>query len=97
LDSTPKLIERSKNLGGAQPNISQEFIRSLKIPIPFRNGKPDLEEQKRIVAYLDNIAEKQRKLLKLYEDAEKEIEEMRQAILSKAFRRVVIYNLLPSL
>ncbi len=73
-------------LGAHYPALTNEQVKSLKIPVPFRNGKPDLEEQKRIVAYLDNIAERQRKLLKLYEDTEKEIEEMRQAILSKAFR-----------
>ncbi len=82
----PKLIERSRNLGGAQPNISQEVIKSLKIPVPFKNNKPDLEEQKRIAAYLDKIAEKQRKLLELYKQTEKELEMMKQAILNKAFR-----------
>jgi len=82
----PKLIERSRNLGGAQPNISQEVIKALKIPLPFKNNKPDLEEQKRIAAYLDKIAEKQRKLLELYEQTEKELEMMKQAILGKAFR-----------
>ena len=82
-----KYLEDKWNVGGTTFGaIKKVDLINHKIPIPFRNGKPDLEEQKRIVAYLDNIAEKQRKLLKLYEDTDKEIEEMRQAILSKAFR-----------
>lgn len=40
-----KLIERST--GGAQPNISQEIIRNLQIPLP------PLPEQKRIAEVLD--------------------------------------------
>jgi len=54
--------------------------------VPCRNSKPDFEEQKRIVVYLDNIAEKQRGLLNLYKDTKDQVEEMKQAILNKAFR-----------
>ncbi|MBO8179736.1 MAG: restriction endonuclease subunit S [Archaeoglobus sp.] len=73
-DLTPYLT------GATRPKLSQKPM--LRIPVP----KPDLEEQKRIAAYLDKIAEKQRKLLELYEQTEKELELVKQAILSKAFR-----------
>jgi len=70
----------------AQPNINAQQYQNFKIPLPFKNNKPDLEEQKRIAAYLDKIAEKQRKLLELYKQTERKLEMMKQAILSKAFR-----------
>lgn len=54
----------------------------LEIPVLKHNT----EEQKRISSHLDKIAERQKALLKLYEDTEKEIEEMKQAVLNKAFR-----------
>lgn len=73
-------------LGAHYPALTTEQVKSLKIPLPFKNNKPDLEEQKRIAAYLDKIAQKQRKLLELYEQTEKELEVMKQAILNKAFR-----------
>ncbi|MCD6411782.1 MAG: restriction endonuclease subunit S [Thermoplasmata archaeon] len=66
--------------------ITKNNLFRHKLLIPFKNGKPDLEEQKRIAAYLDKIAERQRKLLELYEQTERELEIMKQSILSKAFR-----------
>ncbi|ASJ11260.1 hypothetical protein A3L12_08115 [Thermococcus sp. P6] len=66
--------------------ITKNNLIRHKIPIPYKNNKPDIEEQKRIAAYLDRIAEKQRELLELYEKTEKELEVMKQAILDKAFR-----------
>jgi len=66
--------------------ITKSVLLRHKLPLPFKNNKPDLEEQKRIAAYLDEIAEKQRKLLELYERTERELEELKNAILDKAFR-----------
>ena len=71
---------------GTQANLNTTIAKKIKVPFPFKNNKPDLEEQKHIAAYLDKIAEKQRKLLELYEQTERELEIMKQAILSKAFR-----------
>jgi len=74
----PELVKNS--FGGAQPNISQTVIRDLLIPLP------PLPEQKRIVAYLDQISEKQKILLKIYENIDNQITELKQSILNKAFR-----------
>lgn len=63
-----------------QAGVNNQKLKATKIPLP------PLEEQKRIAAYLDKIAEKQRKLLELYEQTEKELEMMKQAILNRAFR-----------
>lgn len=49
----------SESYGGAQPHISQGYVKSLKIPLPFSNGSPDLKEQERIVKVLEK-AEKQK-------------------------------------
>ena len=51
-------------------------------PIPL----PPLEEQKRIVAYLDSINERAQSLVKLYEERERELERLFPAILDRAFR-----------
>ena len=62
----PHLI--SKGVGGAQPNISQGTVRSLRIPLP------SLPEQRRIAALLDKadalIAKRQRAIAMLDELAQ---------------------------
>lgn len=47
---------------------------------------PSLEEQKRIVAYLDAVSERARQLIKLYEEREKELEKLWFSALDKAFK-----------
>lgn len=71
---------------GAQPNINAEEYSSFKLPLPFRNGKPDLETQKKIVEYIeenfsriDKILEKKKKELEL-------LDELWESILEKAFK-----------
>ena len=64
----------------AQPNINAKEYSNLQIPLP------PLPEQKRIVAYLDNIQQKAQALQKLQEETEKEVEKVRKVILHKAFR-----------
>ncbi|HEC67205.1 MAG TPA: hypothetical protein ENI35_00045 [Candidatus Desulfofervidus auxilii] len=64
----------------AQPNINAKEYSNLQIPLP------PLEEQKRIIAYLDQISEKQKTLLKIYADIDNQITELKQSILTKAFR-----------
>jgi len=80
--------ENLKKLGGAvtATHINQRNLRSIKIPLPFKDGKPDFDEQKHIVAYLDNIQQKAQTLQKLQEETEMEIERLRESILHKAFR-----------
>lgn len=63
--------------------ISTLNAKDLKqFPIPL----PPLPEQKRIVAYLDSIQKKVVALQKFQEETEKEVEELRESILYKAFR-----------
>ncbi|MBX0332993.1 restriction endonuclease subunit S [Pontibacter sp. HSC-14F20] len=52
------------SIGGAQPNISQAYVRNIKIPLP------PLEEQKRIAQVLDKadrLRQKDRQLLAHYD------------------------------
>ncbi len=35
------------------PRVSWSTIKNVKIPLPFRNGKPDLETQRKIVEYIE--------------------------------------------
>ncbi len=77
---------KGKTHSSTMKHITKSKFENFKIPIPFKDGKPDIEEQKCIAAYLDQIAGKQQKLLKLYKETEKEIDEMKQSILNKAFR-----------
>jgi len=71
---------------GAQPNINAKEYSSFKIPLPFRNGKPDLETQKKIVEYIeanfsriDKILEKKKKELEL-------LDELWESVLEQAFK-----------
>lgn len=41
--------------GAGQPFITQGKALSFELPVPFKNGKPDLAEQRRIVSELDKI------------------------------------------
>ena len=66
--------------GTNHPRISWKSLQKFKIPLP------PLEEQKRIVAYLDRISERAQKLVKLYEEREKELEQLFPAVLDRAFR-----------
>ena len=64
----------------AYPSLKLSTIKNIQIPLP------PLPEQKRIIVYLDNIQQKAQALQKLQEEIEKEVENLREAILHKAFR-----------
>ncbi len=64
--------------GGGQPNISQEKIRSLKIPCP------SVHEQRTISKYLREESEKIDRLVDAAESAVERINEFRQAVITSA-------------
>ncbi|WP_161939445.1 restriction endonuclease subunit S [Thermosulfurimonas dismutans] len=70
----------AQSFGGAQPNISQTVIRKIEIPLPT------LEEQRRIVAYLEAVQEKIRAFKEVQTKTEAELKRLEQSILDKAFR-----------
>ena len=59
--------------------IPMDFIESYKLPIPT------IPEQKRIVAQLDELSAASKRLEALYKQKQKALEELKQALLHKAF------------
>ena len=74
-----KIIENFTKIVG-QPKLALFRIKEIQIPLA------PLPEQKRIVAYLDQISEKQKTLLKIYADIDNQITVLKQSILTKAFK-----------
>lgn len=70
--------------GNAQPNISQIKIKNTQIPVI------DLSEQQKVVERLNFIAEKSSELLKIYDDKAKNLNELKTAILKRAFQNELI-------
>ena len=65
------LAARNMTGSAGQKRVPKSFLQAVKIPLPFKNGKPDLDEQKRIAAILDKadaIRRKRRQALQLTDD-----------------------------
>ena len=69
----PHLIKKA--VGGGQPNISQEIIKSLWVPLP------PLDEQKEIAAYLDTKCAEIDKLIAKKEQLVKELESYKKSLI----------------
>jgi type I restriction enzyme S subunit len=76
----PFVKDELKGRGTALKNINAQKIKSVKIPVP------PIPEQRRIVAYLDNLQAKVDKMKRLREGAMKELDAMLPSILDKAFK-----------
>ena len=74
-----------KGRGGAQNNVNLTFLKNLKNPISFRNNQPDIEKQKEIANYLDNIYEKIKTLKEKNQNQIAQLEEMKESILDEMF------------
>jgi len=72
--------KRSFRGGVGQQRVPQEFLERYPIPLP------PLEEQRRIVAHLQEVQEKIKALKEAQEQTEAELKRLEQAILEKAFR-----------
>jgi len=68
------------SFGGAQPNISQKVIRETEIPVP------PLDEQRRIVAYLDGLQAKVNALRELQSQSQEELDALLPSVLDRAFK-----------
>lgn len=67
----PKLMQTVSGVGGSLLRARPTEVARIEIPIPHKNGKPDLDEQKRIAAILDKadaIRRKHQQALRLTDD-----------------------------
>ena len=63
----------------ARANVSLMNVADLYVPFP------DSEEQQKIVAQLNELQEQTKKLEQIYEQRIKDLDELKQSILQKAF------------
>ncbi|MCV3463938.1 restriction endonuclease subunit S [Campylobacter lari] len=73
-----KIIKDS--FGGAQPNISQTYIKNLQIPLP------PLQEQEQIASHLDELFSHVKNLKQNYQMQIKNLQELKKSLLDKAFQ-----------
>ncbi len=78
--SQEHLVQRKTGLADAQVNISQAILRST--PVTY----PGLPEQRRIVAYLDDVQAKVEGLKKFQAETATELDALLPSILDKAFK-----------
>lgn len=72
----------AQNMKGAvgHKRVAKEFIENTIISFPT-----DIEEQQKIVQQLDELQEQTKKLEKIYEQKLKDLDELKQSLLQKAF------------
>ncbi|MGE4511670.1 MAG: restriction endonuclease subunit S [Sulfurimonadaceae bacterium] len=68
------------SFGGAQPNISQTYIKELEVPLP------PLNIQQKVVKYLDEVSEKIEKVKSIQKVKMDSLKALKASILDKAFR-----------
>ncbi len=69
----------------AQPSFNNRDIKLFEIPLPFKNNRPDLDEQKKIIIRLDKIQEQAKKLEEKYQEQLNNFSKLKQSILQQAF------------
>ncbi len=83
-------ILNKNTTGSGIPHVSKEVFNNLLISIPYKDNKPDIEKQKQIANYLDNLSEKIKQLEQLQEKQLNLFKELKESILNKAFRGELI-------
>jgi len=72
--------------GSGIPHVSKDVFNNLMIPLPLKNNQPDLEKQKEIAEYLDNLHNKIKQLEELQQIQVEKFKQLKESILNKAFR-----------
>lgn len=68
------------SFGGAQPNISQTYIKELEVPLP------PLQIQQKVVKYLDEVSNKIEKVKSIQKEKMDSLKALKASILDQAFR-----------
>ncbi|WP_457622550.1 restriction endonuclease subunit S [Persephonella sp.] len=86
------VIDYSKYLNTAikGKTLNKEILKNILIPLPFKNDKPDIEKQKQIADYLDNLHNKIKQLEELQKLQLEKFNKLKESILNKAFRGELI-------
>ena len=76
----------SKMRGTSYPAVLDSDIYFSKIPLPFRNGNPDLETQKKIVEYIEANFSRIDKILEKKKKELEQLDELWESVLEQAFK-----------
>ncbi|MCD6480810.1 MAG: restriction endonuclease subunit S [Thermoplasmata archaeon] len=73
-------------IGKLKEGVNATQLKNLKIPLPFRNGKPDLETQKKIVEYIEANFSRIDKILEKKKQELEKLDELWESVLEHAFK-----------
>ena len=79
-------ILNNNTTGSGIPHVSKEVFNNLLVPTPYKDNAPDLQKQKEIAEYLDNLHNKIKRLEELQEKQLNLFKELKESILNKAFK-----------
>jgi len=81
-------VELMKILGSGPTfeELSKNKLGTVEIPLPFRNGKPDLETQKKIVEYIETNFSRIDKILEKKKKQLEQLDELWESVLEQAFK-----------
>lgn len=66
--------------------VPKDFMENLEIPVPIKNGKPDIQEQRRIVDELGKVSALSAQLSKLLHEQERSFVSLRSSVLNQSFQ-----------
>lgn len=66
--------------------VPKDFIENLELPVPFKNGKPDIAEQRRALEDLDKVFALSEKVAGLLHRQKQSFTSLRSSVLSQSFQ-----------
>lgn len=66
--------------------VPKGFMENLEVPVPMKDGKPDTQEQRRIVDELGNVSTTSTRLSNLLTKQEQSFTTLRSSVLSQSFQ-----------
>jgi len=81
-----KMILEDISTGATRATLPISVLKKFKIPLPLKENKPDIKQQKSIVKKLDDISLEVNKLHKKLKEQLQNFELLKQSILTEAFQ-----------